>query len=63
MPTTTKVMDHGGREREIVYRSLEDNMKPLCIGNGQTNQPPSEVVGALNCMHDQQAVITWTGGV
>ena len=32
---------------------------PLCIGNGQTNQPPSEVVGALNCMHDQQAVITY----
>lgn len=30
----------------------------ICIGNGQTNQgPPSEVAGALNTMHDQQAVI------
>jgi hypothetical protein len=32
---------------------------PLCIGNGQTNQPPSDLVGALNCMHDQQAVLTY----
>ena len=29
----------------------------LCIGNGQTNQTPGEVAGALNCMHDQQAII------
>lgn len=30
----------------------------LCIGNGQANQfNLSEKVGALNCMHDQQAVI------
>lgn len=29
----------------------------LCIGNGQTNQSVGEVAGALNCMHDQQAVI------
>lgn len=28
-----------------------------CIGNGQTNQAMSEMVGALNCMHDQQAVL------
>jgi len=29
----------------------------LCIGNGQTNQLYGRVVGALNCMHDQQAII------
>lgn len=28
----------------------------ICIGNGQTNQSIDTVVGALNCMHDQQAV-------
>lgn len=32
-------------------------MNPVCIGNGQTNQTPGEIVGALNCMHDQQAII------
>ena len=30
----------------------------ICIGNGQTNQSPGTVAGSLNCMHDQQAVIT-----
>ena len=31
----------------------------MCIGNGQADQlKVSEKVGALNCMHDQQAVIT-----
>ena len=28
-----------------------------CIGNGQTNQAMSEMVGALNCMHDQQIIL------
>lgn len=28
----------------------------LCIGNGQANQSVGEQAGALNCMHDQQAV-------
>lgn len=32
-------------------------MNPVCIGNGQTNQTSGEIVGALNCMHDQQAII------
>ena len=30
----------------------------LCIGNGQANQSVDDKAGALNCMHDQQAVIT-----
>ena len=35
-------------------------MMDLCIGNGQLHQVQlTEVVGALNCMHDQQAVITY----
>lgn len=38
---------------------MTDQPNPLCIGNGQTNQPPSDLVGALNCMHDQQAVMTY----
>lgn len=36
-----------GTERDVV-----------CVGNGQLDQlKPSEMVGALNCMHDQQAVM------
>ena len=34
-------------------------MEPVCIGNGQTNQSVDDKVGALNCIHDQQAVITY----
>lgn len=31
----------------------------VCIGNGQADQlKPSEKAGMLNCMHDQQAIIT-----
>ena len=38
-------------------------IKPLCIGNGQTAQlSESDKVGALNCMHDQQAIISPTNG-
>ena len=38
-----------GTEREVV-----------CVGNGQLMQAKeSSVVGALNCMHDQQAIITY----
>ena len=29
----------------------------LCIGNGQMNQSVDDKAGALNCMHDQQAVM------
>ena len=31
----------------------------LCMGNGQLNQTMGEMTGALNCMHDQQAI--WGG--
>lgn len=42
-----------GVEREVV-----------CVGNGQLAQAKlSDKVGALNCMHDQQAVITYSSSV
>lgn len=32
--------------------------EPMCIGNGQLDQLKlSDKVGALNCMHDQQAIV------
>ena len=31
----------------------------LCIGNGQMNQSVDDKAGALNCMHDQQAVMCY----
>lgn len=34
-----------------------DQQGAVCIGNGQANQSIGGVVGALNCMHDQQAVL------
>ena len=33
------------------------NNTPFVVGNGQANQSIGEVVGALNCMHDQMAVM------
>ena len=33
-----------------------------CIGNGQANQPIGDLVGSLNCMHDQQAIMQIVGG-
>lgn len=33
-------------------------MKTWCVGNGQLDQARlSDKVGALNCMHDQQAIL------
>lgn len=35
------------------------NQIPLCIGNGQADQLRCQTrVGALNCMHDQQCVVS-----
>ena len=31
----------------------------VCIGNGQANQGVDDKAGALNCMHDQQAIATF----
>lgn len=33
----------------------------ICIGNGQLNQKMGIVTGALNCMHDQQAILVGGG--
>ena len=47
----------GGNNQPLVVK------QPVCIGNGQADQTKeSELVGALNCMHDQQAVITYSIG-
>lgn len=35
-----------------------DRPAVYAIGNGQTNQSIDDKAGALNCMHDQQAIIT-----
>lgn len=44
----------GGNNQPLVVK------EPLVIGNGQADQTKeSELVGALNCMHDQQAVMTF----
>ena len=54
--------------REDVANTIVNDTNPgyqngvitgVCIGNGQANQTKlSDKLGALNCMHDQQAVIT-----
>jgi DNA (cytosine-5)-methyltransferase 1 len=35
----------------------------LCVGNGQANQSVSDKAGALNTMHDQQAILTTVGAL
>ena len=37
----------------------KDGVQAICVGNGQLHQTDlGGVTGALNCMHDQQIVIT-----
>jgi DNA (cytosine-5)-methyltransferase 1 len=51
-PTLCARMGTGGNQVPVIH------CKPYCIGNGQVDQAKlSEKVGALNCMHDQQAVM------
>ena len=51
MPHTLHVMEEHTEELES---------EPQCIGNGQVAQlRTSDLVGTLNCMHDQQAIITY----
>ena len=45
-------------EKCKTLNTMDDPMKVVCVGNGQLAQAElSEKVGALNCMHDQQAII------
>ena len=39
------------------HRNRVTDYTALCIGNGQMNQSVDDKAGALNCMHDQQAVM------
>lgn len=52
-----------GKESACITSGNIENTSELvgiCVGNGQLNQVySSESTGALNCMHDQQAVITY----
>ena len=49
-------------EKCKTLNTMVDPMKVVCVGNGQLAQAElSEKVGALNCMHDQQAVIVLEG--
>jgi DNA (cytosine-5)-methyltransferase 1 len=41
------------------HQNLVTDYTALCIGNGQANQSVSDKAGALNTMHDQQAVFTF----
>jgi len=50
----------GFRESETMYTLNTVEQHAVCIGNGQVAQlEESDKVGALNCMHEQQAVITF----
>jgi len=50
----------GWRENECYTLNTIDR-PAVCVGNGQVDQTKiSDKVGALNCMHDQQAVMVYT---
>lgn len=47
----------GGNNQPLVVATRKES---VCIGNGQLDQLyMKDIVGALNCMHDQQAVMTY----
>lgn len=48
----------GWRDDDVSYTLNTIDRPAVCIGNGQADSLKlSEMVGALNCMHDQQAVV------
>jgi len=65
---TTRTLDNNGGNPAcnqggmMVLESTEQHA--VCVGNGQLAQARlSDKVGALNCMHDQQAVLVKTGEI
>ena len=53
----------GYKESETMYTLNTVEQHAVCVGNGQLAQAKlSEKVGALNCMHDQQAVMVFEPG-
>ncbi len=54
------IMNGTGISENVAATLNATDRHAVCIGNGQTHQQISEHVGALNCMHDQQAV--WIPG-
>lgn len=52
--TLSSAMGTGGGNTPMILESNE----AVCVGNGQLQQArPQEKAGALNCMHDQQAIM------
>lgn len=50
----------GYSESQTMYTLNTVEQHAVCIGNGQVDQlKESDKVGALNCMHDQQAILTY----
>lgn len=54
--TLSSRMGTGGNNVPMVLEESNEDIV-LCVGNGQTNQGMDDKVGALNCMHDQQAIM------
>ena len=53
----------GYKESETMYTLNTVEQHAVCVGNGQLAQAKlSDKVGALNCMHDQQAVMVFEPG-
>lgn len=48
---------HMGVDKDVSYTLNTVDRHAVCVGNGQLHQGISDKVGALNCMHDQQAVM------
>ena len=55
---TPSVLDYCLDQQAINTAQGGQRQLCVCIGNGQTNQSISETAGAINCMHDQMAVMT-----
>ena len=60
--TLSSRMGTGGGNVPLILEKKENgemNDTAVCVGNGQLDQARlSKSVGALNCMHDQQAILT-----
>ena len=46
-----------GVDKDVSFTLNTVDRHAVCVGNGQLHQGVSDKAGALNCMHDQQAVM------
>jgi DNA (cytosine-5)-methyltransferase 1 len=57
---TSRTLDNNGGNPACNQGGMMVVEEAVCIGNGQVDQlKESDKVGALNCMHDQQAILTY----